>query len=363
MSSGRGVYIIAEAGVNHNGSVEMALEMIDVAARVGADAVKFQTFKTEKVMSRFAPKADYQKQTTGAEESQFEMVKKLELDEAAHRLLIRRCEERGIQFLSTPFDIGSVSLLAQSLKVPRLKIPSGEITNAPLVLAVARTGLPVILSTGMSTLADVENALGVLAFGYTDPDAAPSPQGFADAYASPAGQAALKEKVVLLHCTTEYPAAYSDVNLNVMNTMRAAFSLPVGLSDHTPGIAVSVGAVAMGAQMIEKHFTLDQNLPGPDHQASLEPDQLKELVDSIRQVEKALGSSIKVPAGGEVKNMPIARKSLVAATAIKAGEAFTPENLTVKRPGTGVSPFMYWEYLGKTAGKDYNEDDVISKQS
>lgn len=359
MTKTKRTYIIAEAGVNHNGSVERALEMIDIAAKAGVDAVKFQTFKSEKVISRFAPKAQYQTKTTDAGESQLDMVRKLEFNEDKHRLLIKRCKERKVDFLSTPFDLDSVDLLVK-LKVTRLKIPSGEITNAPLLVKAALTGKPIILSTGMSTLGEVELALGVLAFGYTNAKEVPSLDAFRTAFCSKAGQKALRDNIVLLHCTTEYPAPFRDVNLKAMDSMISAFGLPLGLSDHTQGIAVSIAAVAKGAVMIEKHFTLDKNLPGPDHKASMEPDELASLVKSVRQVEQALGSSKKMPAESEVKNLSIVRKSLVAAKNIRKGEMFIEENLTVKRPGTGISPLNYWEFLGKRSERDYKEDEVIS---
>ena len=353
------VFIIAEAGVNHNGSLDMALRLIDAAAEAGADAVKFQTFKSEAVISRFAVKAEYQTKTTGGDESQLEMVKKLELDNAAHRALVEHCAKRGIQFLSTPFDLQSVDLLVDELNVPLLKIPSGEITNAPLLLKISRTGKPVIMSTGMSTLGDIENALGVLAFGYTQKDATPSRDAFIQAYFSAAGQAALRCKVTLLHCTTEYPAPIEEVNLRVMRTMGHAFGLPVGYSDHTEGITIPVAATALGATVIEKHFTLDRNLPGPDHKASLEPEELAQMVKAIRQIEVALGTGAKIPAPSERKNMPIARKSIVAARDISAGEELNEGNLTIKRPGNGTSPLFYWDVLRTTARRDYRQDEPI----
>lgn len=355
------VYIIAEAGVNHNGSIEMAKELVDVAAHAGADAVKFQTFKAEEVISRHAPKAEYQKKTTTETESQLEMVKKLELDEDAHRLLIEHCRSRNIQFLSTPFDFDSINLLAHKLNLPRLKIPSGEITNGPFLLHIARTGKPVILSTGMSTLGEVETALGVLAFGYLFNSDQPSPEKFHDAYCSEDGCKIIEGKVVLLHCTTEYPAPFNEVNLRAMATMRTDFGVPVGLSDHTSGIAVPIAAVALGATIIEKHFTLDKNLPGPDHKASLEPDELKAMVTAIRQVEKTLGNGLKVPSPSELKNREIARKSLVAAKPILKGTVFSQENIMMKRPGTGISPMYYWDLLGKKSDKDYSEDELITR--
>lgn len=353
------VFIIAEAGVNHNGSLDMALELIDVAAEAEVDAVKFQTFKADKVVSRFASKAEYQSQNTGTAESQLEMIKKLELDEEQHIVLAEHCQKRGIEFISTPFDLDSVDFLVNTLNVSRLKIPSGEITNGLILLKFAQTGKPLILSTGMSTLDEVEMALGVLAFGFINSGEKPSIGAFTEAYSSNEGQAFLIEKVSLLHCTTEYPAPFDEVNLKAMDTLRDQFALPVGYSDHTMGITVPIAAVARGAMIIEKHFTLDRNLSGPDHKASLEPAELKQMVSSIRQIELALGNGVKQPTASELKNMAVARKSLVAIRNIKLGETFTEANLGVKRPGIGRTPFEYWGLLGKTANKDYKADEVI----
>lgn len=351
-------YIIAEAGVNHNGSLDMARQLVDAAARAGADAVKFQTFQAVKLASRNAPKADYQTRMTGGE-SQLDMLRKLELDQDAHRTLIEYCRSQGIAFLSTPFDLPSLYLLALTFDLPRLKLPSGEITNAPFLLQAARTGKPIILSTGMSNLGEVEAALGVLAFGYSPLDREPTPDAFCEAYRSRAGQQALKRNVVLLHCTTEYPAPFAEVNLLAMDTLGSAFGLPVGFSDHTCGIAVPIAAAARGAVVLEKHFTLDRNLPGPDHKASLEPDELAQMVQGVRQVESALGSPLKTAAPSELKNLAVARKSLVAAGNIGAGERFSEQNLAIKRPGTGISPFRYWEFLGTTATRDFVTDEEI----
>jgi N-acetylneuraminate synthase len=351
--------IIAEAGVNHNGSIDMALQLIDAARAAGADAVKFQTFKSESVVSRHALKADYQVSTTGGGESQLDMVRRLEFDLATHRRLVEYCAKVDIRFLSTPFDELSVEMLVDELNLPLLKIPSGEITNALLLMKVARTGRPVILSTGMSNLGDIELALGVLALGYLGEGHTPSIDAFYDAYRSAAGQAILKDKLTLLHCTTEYPAPFVDVNLKVMDTLRAAFDLPVGYSDHTPGIAVPIAAVARGAVVIEKHFTLDRQLPGPDHLASLEPDALAAMVEGIRETELALGHGSKYATPSEARNQPVARKSLVAARTIARGDAFSAENLTAKRPGLGVSPMHFWSYLGKRATRNYAPDDLI----
>jgi len=355
--------IIAEAGVNHNGSIEMATKLIDVAAEAGADIVKFQTFKAEKVISKNAPKADYQKQTTDKGESQLEMVRKLELDEAAHRVLIEHCRLRHVEFLSTPFDFDSIDLLANKLNLARLKIPSGEVTNGPYLLCMAQSGKPVIFSTGMSTLGEVETALGVLTFGYLQTGQKPSLAGFQEAYRSEAGRKILLEKVTLLHCTTEYPAPFKEVNLRAMATMKAAFGLPVGLSDHTPGIAAPIAAVALGACVVEKHFTLDKNLPGPDHKASLEPGELKAMVAAIRQVEMALGDGRKIPSPSELKNRDIARKSLVANGEILKGNLFSEKNISIKRPGDGISPMRYWDLIGETAKRDYRDDEKIAEHA
>jgi N-acetylneuraminate synthase len=352
-------FIIAEAGVNHNGSLDMALKLINVAVKAGVDAVKFQTFKADKVVSRFASKAEYQTRNTGASESQLKMVKKLELNEEQHMVLAEHCLEHGIEFISTPFDVDSVDFLANVVNVSRLKIPSGEITNGLILLKFAQTGKPLILSTGMSTLDEVETALGVLAFGFVNSGEKPSMGAFTEAYSSNEGQAFLKEKVSILHCTTEYPAPFEEVNLKGIDTLKDRFSLPVGYSDHTMGIAVPIAAVARRAVIIEKHFTLDRNMPGPDHKASLEPGELKQMVSSIRQIELALGNGVKQPTASEIKNMAVVRKSLVATREIKQGELFTEANLGVKRPGTGRSPFEYWVLLGKTADKDYKADEVI----
>lgn len=362
-----GIYIIAEAGVNHNGSLARALEMVEAAAEAGADAVKFQTFVSTNVISRHAPKAEYQTRNTGDGESQLEMVRKLELGREAHRRIMRRCGELGVDFLSTPFDLESLTLLLE-LGVERLKIPSGEITNGPLLLAAAASGLPLILSTGMCSLDEVEEALGVLAFGYLRSAGAlpgaltgePSLDAFRQAFGLAAGRRILEERVVLLHCTTEYPAPLGEVNLRAMAAMGEALGLRVGYSDHTQGITVSVAAAALGATVLEKHFTLDRRLPGPDHVASLEPSELAALVSGVREVELALGGARKCCGPAESRNLAIARKSLVAATPIAAGERFTERNLSAKRPGDGLSPMRYWEMLGQVASRDLDEDEALS---
>ncbi len=355
-------YIIAEAGVNHNGDEQLALQLVNAAHAAGADAVKFQTFKASNLVTATAQQAEYQKTNTQKAESQLAMLTRLELSHSAHHKLIRRCEELGIAFLSTAFDGESLQFLVDELHLKTLKIPSGEITNAPLVLQHARTGCKLIVSTGMSTLKEIENVLGVIAFGYTAcADALPGVEAFRQAYASSVGQQALKDKVRLLHCTTEYPAPIDDIHLRAMDVMLDTFGLPVGYSDHSEGIIIPVAAVARGAGIIEKHFTLDKNMEGPDHKASLEPDELKAMVDAIRIIERALGDASKQPQSSEIKNILIARKSLVAAKNIVAGEAFTEANIAIKRPGSGVNPYRYWELLGMKANKDYREGEHIEE--
>jgi len=358
--TGAFVTVIAEAGVNHNGSTKLALQLVDAAADAGADVVKFQTFKASAIVTRQSAKADYQTRTTDADERQLEMLRALELGEEAHAEIIARCKARQVRFLSTPFDFESLILLVDHFGLEEIKIGSGELTNAPLLLSAAQTGRSVILSTGMGTLGEIEMALGVLAFGYLERNDRPSRAAFIDAFASPEGRAVLAGKVTLLHCTTEYPAPFSDVNLRAMDTMRAAFGLPVGFSDHTSGIAVAIAAAARGATVIEKHLTLDRTMAGPDHMASLEPAEFAAMIASIRDVEAALGEAIKAPAPSERKNVAIARKSLVAAHTIAAGETFTPENLAIKRPGNGTSPIEYWDILGRVATRAFDPDESIS---
>jgi N-acetylneuraminate synthase len=355
------VTIIAEAGVNHNGSVETAIKLIEVAAQAGADAVKFQTYHTEQVLVPDAPKADYQLKNTPTAETQYEMVKKLELDETAHRILEEHAKRNGIIFLSTAFDLESLDFLL-SMDVPFLKIASGEIVNAPLLLKAARSGKKVLLSVGMADLGEIEEALGVLAFGYLEragDSVGPCRTAFRQAYYSEAGQSLLRQHVSLLHCTTEYPAPFSEVNLRAMRTLRQSFALPVGYSDHTSGIAVPIAAVALGASVLEKHLTLDRSLPGPDHKASLEPQEFAQMVQGIRQVEQSLGSPVKRPSPSELRNRNIARKSIVAACPIGQGEGYTDRNLAVKRPYGGRSPMEYFDLLGETAEQPYRENEKI----
>lgn len=326
-------FIIAEAGPNHNGDFDTALRLVDAAKRAGVDCVKFQTFVSEELISKRAEKAEYQKKTTGADESQYEMLKKLELSFDQFRELKKYCDETGIMFLSTPFDIPSVRFL-QELDIAFWKIPSGEITNYPYLVEIAKTHKDVVMSTGMSEMEEIAAAIKVLR-------------------ENGAG------RISLLHCNTEYPTPFEDVNLRAMDTLRDAFGVPVGYSDHSLGISVPIAAAARGAQIIEKHFTLDKNMVGPDHKASLEPQELCDMVSAIRNIEKALGSAEKKPSASEKKNMAVARKSIVARTAIRAGEILTEQKLAVKRPGSGISPMRWNEIVGTIARKDYIEDELI----
>ena len=327
--------IIAEAGVNHNGSIEMAKHLIEKAAEAGVDYVKFQTFKSEKLVSRHATKAEYQKANTDGEDSQLKMLQQLELSHSDHLQLIEHCNHCGVKFLSTAFDLDSIDFLS-SLNLDLWKIPSGEITNLPYLRRIAQKGGKVIMSTGMCTIEDIEMAVNVLISNGTP-----------------------RENITLLHCNTEYPTPWSDVNLRAMHDIAQRLNLPVGYSDHTQGIEVPIAAVALGATVIEKHFTLDNNLPGPDHKASLEPHALKAMVEAIRHIELSLGNGVKEISESERKNIAIARKSIVAATHISAGEIFTEENLTVKRPGGGISPMRWDEIIGTVATRNYLPDEMI----
>lgn len=327
--------VIAEAGVNHNGDLDRARALVVSAASAGCDLVKFQSFVTGQSISRDAPKATYQKSATDPAESQYDMVRKLELSRADHEELIAECARNGIGFFSTAFDTDSLELLL-SLGLNRVKVPSGEITNLPLLRRVGRSRLPVIVSTGMATLGDIEAALAALEAAGTR-----------------------REQITLLHCNTEYPTPMADVNLRAMQSLREAFGLPVGYSDHTNGIEVPIAAVALGAVVIEKHFTLDRTLPGPDHPASLEPRELRAMVAAIRNIEVALGDGIKRPSSSETKNRAIARKSLVAARPIGAGEVFSETNVTAKRPGTGLSPMRWDEVIGRVAHRAFAVDEQI----
>ncbi len=351
--------IIAEVGVNHNGRLETAFQLVDAAVAAGVDAVKFQTFKTEKLVTQTAAKADYQKATMNTEETQFDMLKHLELTYEFHFQLLEYCQKQQIQFLSTAFDFDSLEFLNRQLNVGRLKIASGEITNGPFLLAHAVTGKEIILSTGMSFLGEVEEALSVLAFGLLGSQQPPSRDAFRQAYCSQQGQKILREKVILLHCTSEYPTPMENIHLRAMNTLAQAFGLRVGYSDHSEGITVPIAAVALGATVIEKHFTLDKKQPGPDHKVSLEPDELQAMVAGIRAVEKALGSRHKSPQLVELENQKVVRKSLVATCSINQGDCFTKENITIKRPGNGKNPMDYWSLLGQSSQRDYSADELI----
>lgn len=329
----KSVFIIAEAGVNHNGDINLAKKLIDAASDAKVDAIKFQTFKTEKVISINAKKAEYQKNNTENNESQYEMIKKLELDSEEHKELIKYCKEKNILFLSTPFDNESIDLLNE-LGMNIFKIPSGEVNNLLYLEKVGKMKKKVIMSTGMATLGEIEEAIFIL-----------RENGTYD--------------ISILHCNTEYPTPMEDVNLKAMQTIKDAFKVNVGYSDHTIGIEIPIAAVAMGASIIEKHITLDKNMKGPDHKSSLEPDELKEMVKSIRNIEKALGDGIKKVSESERKNKNISRKSIVANRNIEKGEVFTEENIAIKRPGNGISPMKWYEIIGTTARKNYNKDDLI----
>ena len=326
-------YIIAEAGVNHNGSLELAKNLVDKAKEAGADCVKFQTFKANKIVSKNAAKADYQKKQTESPESQHEMLKKLELSFDDFIELNNYCKKIGIEFLSTAFDFESIDFLNQ-LGMQVWKIPSGEITNLPYLIKIAKLNKKVILSTGMSTMREIEDAVNILK----------------DHGAS---------ELIILHCTTEYPTPYEDVNLNAMLAIKERFGYEVGYSDHTMGIEVPIAAVSLGAKVIEKHFTLDRTMDGPDHKASLEPSELKTMVDAIRNIELSMGTGIKEPADSEKKNIAIARKSIVANQSIKKGDILTETNITVKRPGDGISPMKWFEIIGTKAIRDFEEDELI----
>lgn len=330
------ITIIAEAGVNHNGSFHLACRLAEIAKNAGADYVKFQTFIPEKLISCNAPQADYQKKNTASAQTQLEMIRKIMLDKEQFAPLKKYCDSIGISFLSTPFDSESIRIVAD-LDMDYMKIPSGEITNLPYLRAVAKVGLPVIMSTGMSNMSEIEDALNILV-----------------------NEGIPLSNITLLHCNTEYPTPYADVNLRAMTTLRQTFGTRVGYSDHTRGIEVAIAAAAMGAEVIEKHFTIDRNLPGPDHLASLQPDELTEMVNAIRHIELALGSPSKLVTQSELKNRPIARKSIVAAKHIRKGDIFTEDNLTLKRPGDGISPMLWDKVIGTISPADFLPDQQIT---
>ena len=354
-------YIIAEAGVNHNGELERAYQLVDVAFNAGTDSVKFQTFKAKKLVTQAAKMADYQTRNTQKTESQFDMLKKLELSPEEQKQVAEYCHKKGIEFLSSPFDNESARWLLDDLGLKTIKVGSGEITNGPMLLEIAQRRPKTIISTGMANLADIEQALAVLSFGYLMPEKTPKNLNeIMDAYYSPEAHQVLKENVSVLHCTTEYPAPFEQTHLQSMNSIKDIFDVKVGFSDHTKGISIPIAAVALGAEIIEKHFTTDKNLPGPDHKASLDPDELKVMVQSIREVESALGKKNKTPNAAELGNRKVARKSLVANCSIEKGTVFSSENLTSKRPGTGLSPMNYWDLIGKEANRNFTEDELIS---
>ena len=352
------VFVIAEAGVNHGGSLEDALRMVDVAAEAGADAIKFQTFDAARLATRRAGKAAYQVRNTGADDGQLSMLKALELDREAHRTLVGRAKARGVRFMSTAFDLDSLDFLA-GLDMPAIKVPSGDLTWGAMLLRTARLGRPLVVSTGMATLDEIRDALAVIGFALTREGPPSGGDELHATFAEPAVQALLQERVTLLHCTTEYPAPLAAVNLRAMDLMAETFGLPVGYSDHTLGTTVAIAAAARGATVIEKHFTLDRSRSGPDHAASLEPEELAAMIRAIREVETALGEARKAPVAEELANRAIARRSLVAARAIAAGEPFSPENLTAKRPADGLSPMAIWPLLGRASPRAYAEDEAI----
>lgn len=354
--------VIAEAGVNHNGCKKTAFKLIDEAYKAGANIVKFQTFKAQNLVTNNARQADYQILNTNFVETQQEMLKKLELSFEDYFDLYKYCNELGIEFLSTAFDSESLQFLVEEIGLKKLKIPSGEITNAPLVLEHARSGCDLIVSTGLSNLTEVESVLGVIAFGLIAPkNCKPNETSFSEAYASEKGQIALKNKVTLLHCTTDYPAHPKDINLKAIETLSNAFKLPVGFSDHSGGISISLASISYGVSVIEKHFTLDKDMNGPDHKASLDPIELKAMIEGIRDIELAMGDGIKKPTISELKNKNIVRKSLVAEEHIELGTIFTDKNISIKRPGSGISPHKYWEVLGKNSTKKYLPGDLIDE--
>ena len=353
--------IIAEAGVNHNGSEDIAFNLIDVAHDAGADIVKFQTFKSSDLVTQNAKKAQYQSINTKNDASQLKMLKDLELPYSSFKKLANYCDDLRIEFLSTAFDKTSLDFLVNDIGMRRLKIPSGELNNAPFILDHARTGMSIILSTGMSNLNEIKMALGVIAFGYIGDERKPSIQSFEEAFNSIEGKNILKEKVHLLHCTSEYPAPLEEVNLNAIQLLKKEFGLKIGYSDHTLGIDVALGAVALGAEVIEKHFSLSRDSEGPDHRASLEPDELSLIIIKIRQMEIALGKEEKIRTSSESKNLKIVRKSIVAEKTINPGDQFSSLNISIKRPGVGMQPISFWDLLSKKSSKKYKPGDLIDE--
>jgi len=354
-------YVIAEAGVNHNGDLKLAHDLVDAAAKAGADAVKFQTFRSENLVTQSAKRAEYQIRNLGEDGSQLEMLKTLELSSEAHFALKDQCLSLGIDFLSSPFDKESLEFLIGSLDVQRIKIPSGEITNGPFLLDIARTGKPVILSTGMATMDEINVALGVLAHGFLDLEVPNKVESLASVLLRENAMAVLRVNVAILHCTTEYPAQPDTLNLRAMDTLRNAFGLVTGFSDHSEGIAAATAAAAQGARIIEKHMTLDKSMVGPDHKASLEPTEFTDMVKAIRTVGLAMGDGRKEPKNVELKNRPIARKAIVAACPIPSGDVFGDHNMTAKRVGEGMSPMLHWSLVGKVSSRDYDVNEMINE--
>ena len=352
------VFIIAEAGVNHNGNLSMAYKLVDAAKNAGANAIKFQIFQSENLVTHKLLKASYQQKNQSNSDSQFSMLKKLEMPFRNFKKLKLYSDKKGIQFLSTAFDNESLDYLINTISVQKLKISSGDLSNAPLLLRSAQSKKDIILSTGMSNLDEIKQALGVIAFGLTS-SKKPSIVGFKNAFSSEVGQNALKQKVTLLHCTSEYPAPYKEINLNAITTIMDKFKIPVGYSDHSQGRVASIAAVTLGANILEKHFTLDRSLEGPDHKASLEPKELMKFVKDIRIAEISLGSSIKEAQPSELENIQFSRRFIVASKDISIGDVFTEENLTLKRAGNGINPINYWELIGKRSNKSYKMDDSI----
>ncbi|PIC75944.1 N-acetylneuraminate synthase [Sporosarcina sp. P19] len=354
-------YIIAEAGVNHNGSLKLAKQLVDVAKESGADAVKFQTYKTENLVTKTAEQAAYQVNNMGEATSQYDMLKSLELSYEVFNELKCYCETKELEFLSTPFDFESVDFLLDDLNMSTVKIPSGELTNSPFIHYIATKRKRIIISTGMATMDDIHEALAFLAFGLAFPEQIIELDEVTRFYSTNEAKIYLERYVTVLHCTTEYPAPYETINLDAINKMKNALQLSIGFSDHSVGIAVPIAAATLGAAVIEKHFTLDRALPGPDHIASLEPQELAEMVSGIRAVEKSLGSGLKIPTKIELENRNVARKSIVAKVPIAAGEIISKAHLSIKRPGNGMSPNTYWTLIGKKASKDYVEDELLDE--
>ncbi|MCZ8531821.1 N-acetylneuraminate synthase [Psychrobacillus psychrodurans] len=354
-------YIIAEAGVNHNGSFSMAKQLIDVAKEAGADAVKFQTFRAENLVTKEAQQAKYQVENLGEATSQYEMLKKLELSFEQFKSLKYYCDEIGIEFLSTPFDYDSVDFLVDDLQMQTVKIPSGELTNSPFIHYIATKQKKMIISTGMATIDEIHEALAFVAYGLASPAKDVEVDRMYTFYQTYEAKEVLQKYVTVLHCTTEYPAPFETINLKAMNQLEKELKLSIGFSDHSQGISASIAATGIGATVIEKHFTLDKGLPGPDHVASLEPSELIMMVENIRQIELALGTGVKEPTAIELKNRIAARKSIVASRDIKQGEVLEVSNMNVKRPGSGISPSKYWSIIGKKATKNYHKDELIDE--